>query len=229
MRDVRNGTGRVQDLLPLTDIDGDVVWLRDGGGRAVLAVGSINFALAGAAEQEAVLAGYRAFLNGLRFPLQVLVRVEATDVEHYLGGLRTRIGSSPMLARLALDHETFVRRLAREHTLLERRFHVVVPAGDDEPAPASTPPIRLPWRRDGATPSQHAALTVRTLTERCDQVAQALAGLGLHTCRLAGRELAELWYGMLVPDRARLQPLPTTAGPVALHTRPAVEEVPRVG
>jgi hypothetical protein len=228
MHDTRNGAGRVQELLPVADIDGDVVWLRGGGGRAALAVGSINFALAGEAEQEAVLAGYRGFLNRLRVPLQVLVRVEPTDVERYLGGLRTRVGISPTLARLALDHETFVRRLAREHTLLERRFYLVVPTGDDDPPLVPAPAIPLLRRRGGATPRHHAALTVRTLTERCDQVVQGLAGLGLAARRLSGRELAALWYAMLTPDRARRQPLPTTAGPVAVRTRPAAEEVAHV-
>jgi hypothetical protein len=225
MRDQDGSHGRVQDLLPLADIDRDVVWLRGGGCRAVLAVGSINFALASEAEQEAVLAGYRGLLNSLRFPLQVLVRVQPTDVERYLDGLHTRAGTSPTLARLALDHEAFVRRLARERTLLERRFAVVVPAGDDAVPPMPTLPLPWPRRRPSVTSSQQAALAIRALTERCEQVTQGLGGLGLAARRLTGRELAELWYAMLSPDRARLQSLPTTAGPVAGLSRPHTEEV----
>jgi hypothetical protein len=228
MRDISNDMGSVQDLLPIADIDQDAVWLRGGGCRGVLAVGSINLALAGEAEQEAVLSGYRAFLNSLRFSLQVLVRIEPVDVGRYLGGLSTPSGTSPALTRLALDHETFVRRLAREHTLLDRRFFVVVPSGDDPPSSLATP-LSLPGRRPGITANHRAALAVRTLAERCDQVAHGLAGLGLAARRLNGHELAELWYTMLSPSRAHRQPLPTITGSVVVRTQPGAEEVPHGG
>lgn len=71
---------RVQELLPLDEIRGSVARLRDGGFRAVLAVGGVPFALRSAAEQEAILAGYRAFLNGLEHPLQLLVRLDRKSV-----------------------------------------------------------------------------------------------------------------------------------------------------
>jgi hypothetical protein len=225
----RHQHGRVQDLLPLVDIDGDVVWLRGSGCRGVLATGSVNFALLAATEQEALLASYRTFLGGLRFPLQVLVRIQPTDIERYLDGLRVQTGTSPALARLALDHEAFVRRLARERTLLERHYFVIVPAEDD--APQATPALPSPWagrRRSGATTHQQAALAVRELAARCDQVVQGLAGLGLSARRLVGAELAALWYAMLTPDRARRQPLPLTVGPVAIAARPQTTEVSHV-
>ena len=79
------------------------------------------------------MAGYRSFLNSLSHPLQMLVRILPTNVEPYLAGFRTNVtlqANSDAIRRLALDHETFVRRLARERTLLERRFYLVVPAGE---------------------------------------------------------------------------------------------------
>jgi hypothetical protein len=120
----------VQDLLPLDDIVDGVICLRGGDYRAVLEAGSVNFTLKSETEQEAIIAGYRAFLNSLSYPIQVVARIMPTDVESYLAGLRERFGGrgSENLHRLALDHEAFVRRLARERTLLERRFYVVVPA-----------------------------------------------------------------------------------------------------
>ncbi len=56
-------------------------------------------------EQEAILAGYRRFLNGLAYPLQVLVRVVPTDIEAHLAGLRAARSGGETLRRLALDHE----------------------------------------------------------------------------------------------------------------------------
>ena len=71
----RRRLASVQELLPLDEIAGDVLRLRGGDYRAVLQAGSVNFALKSETEQESILAGYRRFLNGLAYPLQVLVRV----------------------------------------------------------------------------------------------------------------------------------------------------------
>lgn len=117
--------GSVQDLLPLEDIVEGVICLRGGEYRAVIQAQSVNFALKSEEEQEAVMAGYRSFLNSLSHPVQMLVRILPTNVEPYLVGFRSNVTSqanSDGIRRLALDHETFVRRLARERTLLERRF-----------------------------------------------------------------------------------------------------------
>lgn len=231
MREHTSGYGSVQELLPLEDIDRDVVRLRDGACRAVLETGSLGFALRSESEREAILAGYRDFLNGLRFPLQVLVRIQPTDIEAYLAGLRERSGAGtlPALSRLALDHEAFVRRLARERVLLDRRFYVVVPADGDAQVPAALPVFLLggTWRRRSATRDQHAAVAVRQLNARCDQVVEGLTGLGLTARRLAGEELAALWLGMLSPHHARLQPLPPVSTAVARlreRSRPEVSD-----
>ena len=93
LSDRRGRPASVQEQLPLQEIRDDVVRLRGGEDRAVLETGSVNFALRSEPEQEAILAGYRRFLNGLDYPLQVLVRVVPTDVERYLAGLRgARLG-----------------------------------------------------------------------------------------------------------------------------------------
>ena len=91
-REGRAPYASVQEQLPLEEIAGDVLELRSGDARAVLEAGSVNFALKSEPEQEAILAGYRRFLNGLDYPLQVLVRVAPADIERYLGGNRGRPG-----------------------------------------------------------------------------------------------------------------------------------------
>ena len=132
MRQTADGRyASTQELLPLEDVIDSVLCLRGGAYCAVVEAQSVNFALKSETEREAIMAGYRAFLNSLSYPIQVIVRVLPTDVEGYLAGLRERLGggTSEASRRLALDHEGFVRRLARERTLLERRFYVTVPVG----------------------------------------------------------------------------------------------------
>lgn len=186
-----------QELLPLEEITGDLVRLRGGECRAVLEAGSVNFALKSDAEQDAILAGYRRFLNGLSYPLQVLVRVKPTDVEGYVGGLRELRSSSEALQRLSRDHEAFVRRIARERTLLERRFFVVVPGGKANTATARS--FGLRWQgstSESGVPSELLAVR-RLLAFRCGEVGQGLAAFGVSTRRLASGELASLWQETL--------------------------------
>jgi hypothetical protein len=203
----RDNRGGVQDLLPLEDIIGDVVCLRGGDYRAVLEVQSINFALKSDTEQEGIIAGYKAFLNALSFPLQVVVRILPTDVDAYLAGLhqRPRTRADETLRRLALDHESFVRRLARERSLLERRFYVVIPAGLEGVFEKRS--MRWPWQAPSKDVHQNLEAAARQLEFRADEIAQALASFGVTSHRLSGDELAQLWAEFLRTDALAGSPL----------------------
>lgn len=214
--------GSVQDLLPLEDIVEGVICLRGGEYRAVIQAQSVNFALKSEEEQEAVMAGYRSFLNSLSHPVQMLVRILPTNVEPYLAGFRTNVMSqanSDAIRRLALDHETFVRRLARERTLLERRFYLVVPAG--EFGRDGTAAIRWPWKRNGRRlDDQHLAVAAAQLNARCQELAQGLTSFGVSSQRLESEELAELWAACLCSQVSQLSPsLIAGARPVVAATR----------
>ena len=205
----------VQALLPLEGIAGDVVRLRGGEFRAVLEASPVHFALKPEAEQEAILAGYRRFLDGLSYPLQLLVRVVPGDVEDYLEGLRRPGRASPLLRRLALDHEAFVRGIARERTLLDRRLYVVVPA-----APPDGEGPRLPWRGRrprGGRPGSGLDGASGLLALRCAEVAQALGACGVRTRRLGSPELLELWReslgGRPLPGAGAPEPAPVVTAP----------------
>jgi len=205
----RNANGRlanVQELLPLEDVVDGVLCLRGGDYRAVVEAQSVNFALKSEAEQEAIMAGYRAFLNSLSYPIQVVVRILPTDVESYLAGLRERFGGrgGEVLRRLALDHEAFVRRLARERTLVERRFYVVVPAGLE--GAFERRGIRWPWQATPRNVRNDPEAAARQLDFRCQELAQALASFGVATRRLSSEELAHLWNGVLRSEVASSVP-----------------------
>jgi hypothetical protein len=192
-----------QALLGIEAIEEGMLRLGGGRCRAVLEVASVNFALKSEAERDAIVAGYAAFLNGLTHPLQVLVLVLPIDLDRHLADLerRAREELSPLLADLARDHVAFLRRLARNRTLLERRFYVVVPAQ------AATDERRPPWWpfRRRAAPGLGLAAARRQLTHRCDEVAKQLARCGLAARRLRGTEIAALEHACWCPELARVQ------------------------
>jgi hypothetical protein len=199
----------VQDLLPLEEIVDGVLCLRGGDYRAVLEVQSINFALKSESEQEGIIAGYKAFLNSLSYRLQVVVRILPTDVEAYLDGLRQRprARGDEMLRRLALDHESFVRRLARERSLLERRFYVVIPAGLE--GVFEKRGMRWPWQAPPKDVRQHLEAAALQLDFRSQETIAALATFGVPASRLGSEELVSLWGAFL---RTEVLSAPTLAG-----------------
>src|SRR3990172_2335771 len=191
-----------QEMLPLDDVVDGVLCLRGGDYRAVLEAQSVNFALKSDTEQEAIMAGYRAFLNALSYPIQVVVRILPTDVEPYLAALRQRADGrgTEALRRLALDHEAFVRRLARERTLLERRFFVVIPAGLE--GAFERRGIRWPWQTRPGSHHQGLEAASGQLTFRCQELAQGLGAFGVATHRLGSDELGEIWCSFLGAEAA---------------------------
>ena len=189
--------------LNLEAIEDGVVRLVGGRYRAILEVGSVNFGLVGQSEREGIIAGYAAFLNGLTFPVQALVRVLPVDLDAYLADLERQAQTSlaEPLTSLARDYGLFLRRLARHRTLLERRFYLVVPAQADTNAGGPR------WRLGRA----HAGLDLdaarRQLTFRCEEVERQLGRCGLTVRRLGDTELAQLTYACWCPDLARVQRL----------------------
>src|SRR5262249_38521064 len=137
------GPGSVQAVhVGLEAIEHDVVRLSGGARRAVVEVGGLDVWLRDEGEREAAVAAFAALLNGLTFPVQILVRVLPVDADAYLERLEGAAHGAPEpLAAVARDHAAYFRRLARSRALLERRFYVVVPASDGTPAARR---VRLP-------------------------------------------------------------------------------------
>ena len=65
--------------------------LKDGGLRAVIKVSGLNLDLKNADEQDVVIQQYKRFLNGLDFPIQILVRSTYLDLTHYLNYMKDNV------------------------------------------------------------------------------------------------------------------------------------------
>src|SRR5947209_302611 len=190
--------------LGIDAIENSVVALPGGEYRAVLEVSGTASPPADDPREEALLAGFATFLNALSYPIQILVRATPVDLSRYVATLeeRGRQLSDGQLADLAHDHAAFVQGLARQRTLLERRFYVVVPA--------ETPP-RAGWAalvpgasaRHEEEPRREAARS--QLAFRCDDLGRQLGRCGLIVRRLADLELAHLYLACWSPERARAQ------------------------
>jgi len=135
------------------------------------------------------------------------IRVLPVDMEHYLGHLQERTRHLPDdLSDLARDHVTFLQRLARNRTLLERRFYLVVPA---QVEPHGT---RRRWPFSHTQPMENLDGIRRQLTFRCEEIERQLGRCGLTARRLGNPELVHLFYACWCPDLARVQRLQPDLG-----------------
>lgn len=190
--------------LGLQGIEGSAVALSGGEYRAVLEVTGVARPFDDDARLEAVLAGFAAFLNSLQHPIQILVRAIPVDLTRYVASLEEH-GRQVLhghLAGLAHDHALFVLSLARQRTLLERRFYVVVPS-ESRPRRGWAARFGFSSRVTDEEPVRDAAH--RLLTFRCEEVTRHLSRAGVSARRLDDAELAQLFLLCWSPERARAQ------------------------
>jgi hypothetical protein len=190
--------------LGIEAIQHGVIELSGGQYRAVLDVTGVARPFDDDGRLEGLVAGFGSFLNGLSYPVQILVRATPVDLTPYVAALeeRGRQLLAGQLAELARDHAAFVQGLARQRTLLERRYYVVVPSesgarsGWSRYLSRTSRSLQDESRRDAAR---------QQLAFRCDDVIRQLGRCGLVVRRLADLELAQLYLACWSPERARAQ------------------------
>ena len=190
----------------IEEIEDDMAVLADDHFRAVVEVNSLNFDLLSEDEQEGVVASYSGGLNSLTFPIQILVRILPVDIELHVVELEQQLKKevSPKLLELGRDYLAYIRRLARSRTLLDRRFFVVIPSGDEEPL-AQTGWRLLKARKRGASPSQGPDSARTQLAFRSDEIERQLNRCGLNARRLSTSDLADLYFTFWCPELAKRQ------------------------
>ena len=206
-----------QSTLLISELRDNVVIMKDGSFRAVVACRSINFDLMSDVEREAVEYSYQNFLNSLKFTTQILVRSQRVDIGPYLERLTEirRNNDNMLLGVLMDDYINFIDILSQEANIMDKSFFIVVsyyPSLDVEKALQQTknlfkafskPKTQEVTRIDRATYDK--ALT--EITNRVDTVISGLFQIGIQSVRLNTKELAELYYNFNNPDTAVREPL----------------------
>ena len=208
--------GNSLDLVAVEEIRGNVVVMKDHSLKQVVMVGGVNFALKSELEQNIITQGYQTFLNGIDFPLQVVVHSRKVNIDTYIQGLLSRkdFEESPLLKSQIDEYAEFIRGFVQKNAIMEKTFLVVVPfypsvAGI---AGAKSAANLLPFL-GGAKKSAAAAAAkteteamqeykenVAQLSQRTGQVMSGLAGIGLEVTVLENDALIELFYNFYNPQ-----------------------------
>src|SRR5688572_23850492 len=102
-----------QRFLDIAEIREDVVILKDGTLRSVLMASSINFALKSQDEQQATIQSYMQFLNGLEYPIQLVIQSRRMNIDRYIESLveQEQKISNELLKSQIRDYRAFVADL----------------------------------------------------------------------------------------------------------------------
>ena len=206
-----------QATLMISELRDNVVIMKDGSFRAVVACKSINFDLMSDVEREAVEYSYQNFLNSLKFNIQILVRSQRVDIGPYIEKLSEirRNNDNMLLGVLMDDYINFIDALSQEANIMDKAFFIVVPyypSADAEKVLQQTKNFFKSFSRSKAPEVTRIdrATYDKALTElnnRVDAVTSGLFQIGIHSVRLNTRELAELYYNFNNPDTAVREPL----------------------
>lgn len=206
-----------QATLLISELRDNVVIMKDGSFRAVVACRSINFDLMSDMEREGVEYSYQNFLNSLRFPTQILIRSQKVDIGPYIERLVEirRNNDNMLLGVLMDDYINFIDILSQEANIMDKAFFIVIPyytSADAEKVIQQTKNLFKAFSKTKGPevtridrPTYDKALL--ELNNRVDTVISGLFQIGIHSVRLNTRELAELYYNFNNPDTAVREPL----------------------
>ena len=206
-----------QATLLISELRDNVVIMKDGSFRAVVACKSINFDLMSDVERDGVEYSYQNFLNSLKFTTQILIRSQRVDIGPYIERLSEirRNNDNMLLGVLMDDYINFIDILSQEANIMDKSFFIVVPyysSPDAEKVLQQTKNIFKSFSKsktpevtkiDRATYDK----ALDELTNRVDTVISGLFQIGINSVRLNTKELAELYYNFNNPDTAVREPL----------------------
>ena len=206
-----------QATLLISELRDNVVIMKDGSFRAVVACKSINFDLMSNVEQEAVEYSYQNFLNSLKFTTQILIRSQRVDIGPYIEKLSEirRNNDNMLLGVLMDDYINFIDVLSQEANIMDKSFFIIVPYYTSPDAEKVLQQTKNFFKSFSKVKASEVTKIDRTtydkalseLNNRVDTVMSGLFQIGIHSVRLKTRELAELYYNFNNPDTAVREPL----------------------
>lgn len=122
-----------ETMLPISEVRGDTIILKDGWLRGVLRVDGVNLDLKNADEQQIILERYKRFLNGLDFPIQILVRNNYLDLSPYIAYMQKNVWriENEALRDQGESYVSFLEQInVAQGLLYVKEFYIIVPLYD---------------------------------------------------------------------------------------------------
>jgi len=191
-------------LIKVKEIKNDVYILENGGLRSVLQVNGLNLSLLSEKEQEIVIGQFKNFLDGLDFPVEILVLSRLENINNYLKILHLRLEEEkdPLIKFQLEEYVSFLEDYLQNHKIMKKIFYVIIPYDPLEVGLGPLAKIKKPGGLEESEETKFEQLETRT-----NYVVDSLINLGLTPQRLSDLELIELLFEVYNPD-LRWQQLP---------------------
>ncbi|MFA5961417.1 MAG: hypothetical protein WC848_01900 [Parcubacteria group bacterium] len=193
-----------QKYLDVAEVKEDVIVLKSGSIRAVLAVSAINFELKATDEQEAIINQYQNFLNSVDFPLQILINSRKLNIDTYLDFLTTKEKQQKTeLMRMQIsEYKNFITQLVSMSDIMDKMFYIVVPFSpieNQERGFFSNFSNMLNPKRKIIEKRETFETYKSQLYQRVDHLTAGLSGIGVRIAPLKTQELIELLFNAYNP------------------------------
>ncbi|MCG2809177.1 MAG: hypothetical protein L6275_02450 [Candidatus Portnoybacteria bacterium] len=191
----------IQKHIEIKEIRDDVVFLKNGGMRAVLMTTSLNFALRSVDEQDAIIFQYQNFLNSLDFSIQIVAASRKFNVEPYLKSLEQKQmkQENQLLKMQSYEYIDFVKGLTELTNIMTESFYVVVPYSPSIVKKSSFFDI-FSSKQNHSIKEQKFQEIKNDLWQRVEFVVSGLRGAGVKAIPLKTDELIELFYKLYNPS-----------------------------
>ena len=191
-------TKAAQDFVPIKEVRGGVVVLKDGSLVGVMLASSVNFALKSANEQSAILLQFQNFLNSLDFSVQFFVQSRRLDIRPYIALLEERLqAQTEDVMRIQVrEYIEFVRSFTERANIMSKHFFVVVPYNPPIVDVKKTVTNKIFGKNDLSARGDDIGFEEQRtqLEQRMAVVEQGLVRTGVRTIPLGTEEVIELLY-----------------------------------
>jgi len=211
------GAKATQDFVPIEEVRDGIVILKDGSMRAIVMTSSLNFALKGADEQEAILSQFQNFLNSLEFPVQIFIQSRDLDIRPYIALLEERYKeqTNDLMQIQTREYIEFVKKFVEGTDIMSKHFFIVVPYSASIVQAKKGLFSLLEFGEKGGkkkqTKSEAKAAAFEEsrsqIEQRVSVVEQGLARTGIRVVSLGTEEIIELFYRLFNPGELS-KPIP---------------------
>jgi type IV secretory pathway VirB4 component len=210
--ETKQNTGDSLDLVNIKEIKDGVIIINDGSMHQVIMVGGVNFALKSEAEQNIIIQTYQNFVNGISFPLQIIIHSRKVNIEAYIENLKKREAeeTSSILKNQIEEYINFIQGFVLKNAIMEKIFFIAVPFYPTSivPKSASASVFSFLGKKnnkeeiDKNTQNEENIFknNLVQLNERTNQVLEGITSVGLDAEILTNDQLVELFYNFYNPQ-----------------------------
>ena len=195
----------LQEKMDIAEIKEDVVVLKDGSLRAVIATTALNMDLKAEEEQQAIIYNFQQFLSTFDFSFQILISSRKFNINPYINQLKKKIKleENVLLKNQIKDYVDFIEELVGLSNIMSKMFYIIIPFYTIENKNQNflQKVMSITNQKKDLRQKHETFETFKNqLFQRAEQINSSLSSMGLSGVLLQTEELIELYYNSYNPS-----------------------------